>query len=141
MPISATRHTDAGARAFAIFFEKTIDWGYAITSSAYMDHYFQPSCTECRNAHTYLETARKRGWHYIGGRVHISGTEPGLLTRGPAGAERGVVVHMNIDAVTWVDKHGKFVGADVPYPHYTDDVYVAWHQHAWTVVSLIGTKS
>ncbi len=45
MPVLATKHTAAGAQAFAEFFIKTIDWGYATTSSAYMRHYFEQSCS------------------------------------------------------------------------------------------------
>ena len=41
MPVAATKHTADGAKAFAEFFIKTIDWGYATTSSAYMRHYFK----------------------------------------------------------------------------------------------------
>ena len=47
MPVAATKHSAAGAQAFAEFFIKTIDWGYATTSSAYMRHYFMHACSGC----------------------------------------------------------------------------------------------
>ena len=48
MPLEATQHTARGAQAFAAFFVKTIDWGYATVSGAYMRHYFATTCMSCR---------------------------------------------------------------------------------------------
>ncbi len=70
LPVAATRHTADGAKAFAEFFIKTIDWGYATTSSAYMRHYFEPTCIGCASVRSGLSTRpASSDRHFIGGRI------------------------------------------------------------------------
>ncbi len=72
MPLVATKHTPAGAVAFAKFFELTIDWGYATTSTAYMRHYYEPTCVTCKSIQLGLDRAAAKHRRFVGGRMAIS---------------------------------------------------------------------
>src|SRR4051794_15205328 len=71
VPLEATQHTGRGAQAFAEFFIKTIDWGYATTSSAYMRHYFTKSCIGCRSTAEALDKAARAKHHFVGDRFTL----------------------------------------------------------------------
>jgi hypothetical protein len=134
MSLEATQHTPAGAIAFAKFFELTIDWGYAVTSTAYMKHYIQPTCVTCKSIQIGLDNAAAKHRHFIGGRLSISTA----LDRGPGGpydAERSVDVTFRLPSVEVVDSSGAFVNGD---PAFTmkDRVYVRWVGSGWTVVEI-----
>jgi hypothetical protein len=134
MPLLATQHTRAGAVAFAQFFELTIDWAYATTSTTYMRHYYTHSCVTCRSIQLGLDNAAKKGRHFIGGRMTITNAvDKGVDTR--YGAERRVSVTYRLTAVEVVDKSGRFVDGG-PAVTMDDNVWLSWISGRWMAVEL-----
>ena len=140
MPLAATRHTSGGALAFAVFFGQTIDWGYATSDPAYPNHYFQPTCLECLNLRTALNTVKQKGGYYRGSRVTIVSAIPGA-TGGPDGAEISAILHTNVTAWDAVDRDGKSLGAGEPLRNVKEEIWLAWERDGWTVAYLQTTRS
>ncbi len=139
MPVAATRHTEAGAVAFSEFFIRTIDWGYATTSPAYMDHYYAQSCIDCRSAHNALEYVKKRGGHYIGGRLTLRATH---ITRVPPrlDSEVSTRVTLDVESIEAVDKNNKFLSGDIAYAGYHENLWLEWTQLGWRVIDMEGSR-
>lgn len=136
MPVAATVHSAAGAQAFAVFFVKTIDWGYATTSSAYMRHYYDPkTCGECEASAKTLDLTRGKKWHYLGGRIHPTVTGP-YADRQQFGSQYIEQVRFDVEALTAVDAHGNIKNADLPRKNGRVRIYCAWEGDHWTVVLL-----
>jgi hypothetical protein len=135
MPLEATQHTPDGAKAFAEFFIKTIDWGYATTSSAYMRHYFQHACVGCRSTADALDRARRKKHHFIGDRFTIkSATMTGPVTTQKA----HVVVTFDVESVEVVDKNGKPVDAAPAANGFRELVTLSWHGTQWAIDEFVG---
>ena len=132
MPIEATKHTAAGARAFAEFYLRALDWGYATMSGAYIRHYSAPKCTSCRSVADQLDAARRAGHRYIGGRSTVLRAHPG---RG--GAFRSQIVAIDSTAFEEVDRAGKFVTADVAYRGQQFDCKLTWRESRWAVTDIL----
>lgn len=140
MPVEATKHTIAGARAFAKFFLQTIDWGYATTSSNYMRRYFQPSCDECRVTRLALDNAHRDNEHYIGSRLTI--VKVGQPRRGgPRSADLTIQVTLNITSVELIDRDGRASHPDVAYNGFREQVGLRWDKPDWTTVWIHGKAS
>ncbi|HEY2299235.1 MAG TPA: DUF6318 family protein [Jatrophihabitans sp.] len=130
MPLEATQHTPEGAKAFAEFFIKTIDWGYATTSSTYMRHYFT-RCSDCDAVVRTINKDARLHHRYIGGRlVEQSAT----LVPVPRNAR--VVVTVDGTAREVVTQHGDFVSADPAHPGLKFGVTTRWMHAQWQVVDL-----
>jgi hypothetical protein len=133
MPLAATKHTPAGARSFAAFFIKTIDWGYATTSASYMRHYFTSACVECSNAANALDKARQRHHRYIGDRFMITRTG----SASPRGAAFTVTVTFDVSSVEVVDAHNKFVDGDAALTGYRETISLGWRPSGWLVIKMV----
>jgi hypothetical protein len=134
MPAAATRHTPAGAQAFARFFIRTIDWGYATTSSAYMRHYYQPTCTECRNVRAFLDNAARDGQHYVGARIlRVAAGR----ARHVGGGQLQVVLTIDVNSEELVSSSGHFVSGDAAHLGFHEQVGVRWHDRSWAVARLV----
>ena len=131
LPVAATRHTADGAKAFAAFFIKTIDWGYATTSSAYMRHYFQPTCVTCRNFATLFDDSRRHRQHFIGGRIAPGKAEIRADQRRPI-----VAVPFAITAFAQVTSTGHVVQADRSHDHERFDFTCDWTSHTWMIAGM-----
>jgi hypothetical protein len=133
MPLEATQHTARGAKAFAAFFIQTIDWGYATTSSAYMRHYFEQSCVQCRNAAMVLDNARRMHDHYVGGRITIRQLGP-IGAGGPNRSEYTARLRLDIDSVEVLTSSGHAKNPDHAHLNYGQSLGVRWSVGRWTVV-------
>jgi len=132
MPAMATRHTAAGAKAFAEFFIKTIDWGYATTSSTYMRHYFARTCIDCLSVANALDYDRNRGHRYIGDRFSIvRSTEPT-----PTGSTYQLHLELDVTASEVVDKNGNFVDGEGALNDYDELLRLAWSSRGWTISDM-----
>jgi hypothetical protein len=134
MPELATEHTPAGAVAFAKFFELTIDWGYATTSTAYMKHYYEPSCITCKSIQLGMEDAIRKHRHFLGDRLHITSAGPAAADTHHA-AELHVDVAFKLSSAEVVDQHGNFVDGQVALDM-TDRIWLAWRSSGWRVTEL-----
>jgi hypothetical protein len=135
MPLAATKHTPAGAAAFAKFFIQTIDWAYATTSTTYMRHFAAPDCVGCASLKKAIDGAGSRTRHFIGGRFTIRKLVPGGLG-GPNGAETSEFVHFDVTSVEVVDSTGRFIDGQGAFTDYRERPYLRWHNAAWSVVEL-----
>jgi hypothetical protein len=129
MPLEATQHTPEGAKAFAGFFIKTIDWGYATTSSAYMRHYFEPSCVSCRSAAIALDRARTKHRHFIGDRFTIR--------RVASTSNSRISVYFDVSSAETVDRHGKGVGGYPALTNFREDMHLVWTSPHWSVKQMV----
>jgi hypothetical protein len=138
LPVPLVR-TEAGARAFAEFFIKTIDWGYATTNSAYMRHYYQPSCDGCEVLADNIDSTHVAALHFDGGRLAIirsaSGTSAAI-----SGSELSIMVHVAISGEQAIDSSGAVRTADPPDPTHREEIFLAWRGQTWTVVSMSGAN-
>jgi hypothetical protein len=135
-PVTATQHSAAGAKAFAEFFIRTIDWGYATTSSAYMRHYFEPSCEQCEVVARLLDNAHRSGDHYIGGRIALKSSQ--VLAFEPVPT---VDLHLLVTADEVIDSHGKPKDADVAYPNLRERISLTWDCGRWVIKDMRGDSS
>lgn len=131
-PVAALAHTRAGAAAFAVFFIKTIDWGYATTSSTYMRHYFTHSCVNCRSValaidHTARAHRRLIGDRFIDLRASIANANASTMR---------ATVTFTITAVEVLGPNGKFVSGNKTIHGYGEAVAVRWGGSHWTVTQM-----
>ena len=134
MPVLATQHTKAGAVAFAIFFIKTIDWGFATTSSAYMNHYFVSSCSECTSyKQTFDMTAASRQ-HYIGGRTSHFSARNALRGRHPA--EASPVITFDVTSVEGLTADNRYVNSEPAHLGFQTQLWLEWSPRGWRVAFL-----
>jgi hypothetical protein len=139
MPLEATQHTPDGAKAFAQFFIKTIDWGYATTSSTYMRHYFLTGCKSCTGFTDVLDIAKRAGHRFIGGRFTVTSA---MLAKRPAApsADYTVVVTFNDSSFEEITRRNKFVRADGAHRGEKFEVSAAWASDRWVVVDLAANQ-
>jgi hypothetical protein len=110
---------------------RTIDWGYATVSGTYLRHYSAPSCSTCRSLADGMDTARKAGHRYIGGRITVLSARPGA-----AGALHSVIVKVNGTSFEEVDEHGKYVSADEAHIGLQFEITLHWAADMWDVTAL-----
>ena len=133
-PILATQHTAAGAEAFAEFFVRTIDWGEATISGAYMRHYSDPACTSCFGIAHDLDADRRAGHSYIGGRSTILSARPG-----DGGPLRSQVVSVRSTAFEEVDRTGQPISSNPAYSRLSYAVVLRWSSGKWLVQKVAVT--
>ena len=127
-PQAATAHTTHGAVEFARFFLLTIDWGYATTSSAYLNHYYEPSCAGCRIAAASLDKLAHEQRHVVGGRYHLH----------TARSHDANTIRVTADVADFkeVDQHNRFVRGGEGHVGIVFDVICDWIGDHWSVSSL-----
>ena len=134
MPVAATAHTRAGAVAFAEFFIKTMDWGYASVSSTYMRHYFTEACTICDGLADGIDGIRQKHQHVYGNRFSI---KPGNVADGGRNAAQySIDVNCDVTSGEITDGQGQFVDGQ-PALHIVERVGLRWYGDKWMVVSLL----
>ncbi len=135
MPVAATKHTAQGAKAFAEFFVKTIDWGYATTDSRYMRHYFEKSCRLCGDFANDFDQTKAGKYHYVGDRLHlISPTRN--VTSSVQNGQYMYRIKFNVDAFSSVDLTGKIFKAGAPIRGAVLDSTLRWRHQNWKIVAL-----
>ncbi|MCW2525702.1 MAG: hypothetical protein JWM76_562 [Pseudonocardiales bacterium] len=140
MPILATKHTPEGAVAFAAFFIRTVDWGYASSDPAYMNHYFQESCIQCVNYRTFLTSAKTKDAYYRGSRATIVDNSVGEIG-GPFNAEMSIVAHVNVTAWDLIDMNDKSLGSGITLDNVRQELWLRWIGGTWVVVDVtLGDK-
>jgi hypothetical protein len=112
-----------------------MDWGYATTSSTYMRHYYQPTCTECDGNATGIDEAAQEQHRFIGDRL-TNITAGTVATQGRAGVDLAVLVTFDVTGTEEVDKSGKYFDAQPPTPGYIETLYLSWSGVSWTVVDM-----
>ena len=129
LPLEATRHTQGGAVAFAEFFVRTIDWGYATISSSYMRHYFSPACVACVSLADGIDSAAAKHHRFIGDRISVMSASART-----SGDGAGVTVRVNFAVTSGevVDASGNFVDG-APALKQTVDLAAHWTGDMWSV--------
>jgi hypothetical protein len=139
MPLEATQHTDRGARAFAAFFIKTIDWGFATVNGRYAQHFSAPQCSGCLAFIRSFNTDRREHHRYLGGRVTIKRVR---LLGHPDGkrADYTAAVLYDLSAYVELAPSGKPVDGDRAQSNQRFYESIGWHHDAWFVEDLsVGT--
>jgi Family of unknown function (DUF6318) len=127
-PVAALEHTADGAKAFAEFFIKTIDWGYATMSGAYLRHYEAPACTTCRSLADGIDADRRQGRKYIGGRLSR------VVSSGKQTQRQ--IVRVNATSFEEVDQDGRFVTGDRAYTGQEFELRIEWLESGWRVTHI-----
>lgn len=135
MPLEATQHTARGAQAFAAFFIKTIDWGYATTSSAYMRHYMSRVCAVCVGFASAIDDVEGKHQHYVGGRFRTTKTVP-LDHPVAKGAEHTALVSVDVEPFRIATSDGSTISRGHGLRGQRFEVSVAWSDVHWRVVQL-----
>jgi hypothetical protein len=130
MPLLASQHSAAGAKAFAEFFIKTIDWGYATTSSTYMRHYFSKTCIGCLSTAVALDKAAHAKHHFIGDRVTVKSA---METRPPSMNARHLLATFDVTSTEVVDADGRYVDATPALNDLQQLVDLSWQSGRWVV--------
>lgn len=135
MPIEATKHTSQGAKAFAEFFVRTIDWGYATTDGSYMRHYFDKSCRLCAAFANDFDQTKAARYHYVGDRLHIISPTRNVMSNVPK-SQYTYRIQFNVDAFSSVDPTGKIYKAGAPIRGAVLASTLRWQHQSWTIVAL-----
>jgi hypothetical protein len=137
-PAAAKARTQAGANAFAEFFMRTLDWGYATTNPSYLKHYSGPSCGLCTGLATGIkETAAQKHW-YLGGRLTI---HPATATPiGPVTAPADYCSTVTVDstAQSVVDRTGTVFNDEPAHPNLRWKVCARSSASRWQATYLAG---
>jgi hypothetical protein len=108
-PAAAKAKTQEGANAFARFYIQTLDWGYATTSAAYMNHYYEASCGVCKSfADSFMRTSAAKHF-YLGFRITVEPAEPAQIAPVTAPADFCSQVTMDHTAGSAVDVRGNAI--------------------------------
>ncbi len=126
-------NTAAGALAFADYWMRTLDWGYATTDSSLAKGAFSPVCTDCARFMKIFDDARANGVHFLGGRMDVIRTEVEPVDH-RHGATAVVDVTVSIEALRAVDSSGHVVESGAASPQVTYRVWLQWLATRWTVV-------
>ena len=134
MPALATQHTRSGAVAFAEFFIRTMDWGYASVSSTYMRHYFTADCKICAGLADGIDGIRRKHKRVYGNRLTI---RPGSTTQigGSYSADYGVAVTYQVTSGEITTDRGEFVEGE-PSLTLSDRLFLRWFTDHWAVVAV-----
>jgi hypothetical protein len=132
-PLSLERNLPSAAGAFAVFWEKTIDWGYATVDSSLPRTVYSPSCAGCERFMKIFDGARADGVHFRGGRLLILAW---TIQRNDHhnGATAVIDVTFSIQSLEAIDRGGKVVETDPAVSRTTDRVWVRWTGTQWAVV-------
>lgn len=128
-PILATQRSAAGAKAFAEFFIRTIDWAYATNSTKYMRHYYEASCVACASTADAVDRAAQKGHHFVGDRFSIRR----VTAPAPSGTGYRVAVFFDVSAAEVVDHAGHFVDGLGALTNYEEQIVVKWRPSGWMV--------
>jgi hypothetical protein len=134
MPRSAAGHTSAGAQAFALFFVRTIDWGFAAMSGTYMRHYAAQSCLDCATFADGMDRDRRIGRRYIGGRITPRSAR--LAAWNSKIDAITAVVRFDMLSFEAITRAGRPVAADRSHVGERFEVSLTWRHGAWQVVRL-----
>ncbi|HEY3088811.1 MAG TPA: DUF6318 family protein [Jatrophihabitantaceae bacterium] len=132
-PRSLQKNLPSAAGAFAAYWEKTIDWGYATVDSSLPRTAYSVSCAGCARFMKIFDGARADGVHFRGGRLFVLAWT--IQPNDHHNVASAVVdVTLSIQALQAIDRSGKVVESDPAVARTTDRIWVRWTGTRWTVV-------
>jgi hypothetical protein len=133
-PALARQHTPDGALAFAVYYFKAFDWGYATNDSSLVAAISAPRCDACASYVKGLRSLRKRQEDLLGGRITLRSSSVAPNTYR---IEAEYVVDVAVDEQPVV-LHGPTATHTVSPAARNDHslVFVAWRRTAWEVVEV-----
>jgi hypothetical protein len=133
LPAVAKTNSNAGALAFAEYWERTIDWGYATVDSTLMRAAYSPGCKLCDQQAQIFDKATNNRVSFRGGREAIIGAS---LKKNDHhnGATAVVDITFDVQQLKVTDHTGKVVETDPATPHVTARIWVRWIAGKWLVV-------
>ncbi|MCW2542163.1 MAG: hypothetical protein JWN95_3888 [Frankiales bacterium] len=121
-----------GAQGFARFYMQTNDWAYATGSTTYMNHYFRPSCVECKSLRDAVDRATRLHRRLIGYRVKVKSVQS--VGDVDQTLRQSVLVSYDTTSGEVVDEHDKFVTGTPAIQNSADQLDLAWTASGWVVV-------
>jgi len=132
-PQSMEKNLPSAAGSFAVYWEKTIDWGYATVDSSLPRTVYSASCAGCERFMKIFDGARAQGVQFRGGRLLVL-----AWTIRPNdhhnGATAVVDVTFSVQALDAIGRNGKVVESDPAAERTTDRVWMRWTGTRWSVV-------
>lgn len=138
-PAAASGRTQAAANAFAKFFIQTTDWGYATTNSAYMKHYYGPSCGLCDGLARSFDLTAKAKHHYLGGQLTVRSSVAAAIAPVLAPADFCTSLSVDETATSVVDKAGKFINGEGAHQAMPFKLCSKYGDSKWAVTYLART--
>jgi hypothetical protein len=135
MPIEATKHTAEGAKAFATFYVRVIDWGEATVSASYMRHYTSVECSSCGPFLEGFASDHSAGHRRVGGRITVrsSRLSPKPLQHD---ADYTALVVFDVSAFQEFSRSGKVLESDARHLEEQFEVSIGWFARMWQAVDL-----
>jgi Family of unknown function (DUF6318) len=131
-PVGKT-NTAAGALAFADYWMRTLDWGYATTDSTLAKSAFVDSCSNCAVLVKQFDDARAKGRHFRGGRSRVSSSS--LQTNDHHNDATAVDdVTISTQPVRVLDSAGRVVDSAPANGTLTFRTWLKWRAIGWRVV-------
>lgn len=125
--------TDAGAKAFAVYFVKTIDWAYASMDTGLMTSASDATCTGCAALARAIDNRRALGDYYVGSRVTVLDTDVASVAN-PSNRLVNVVLSYTALSIKHPDGSEEF-SADAAKMIQLN-LRTAFVGQAWTVIEL-----
>ena len=125
--------SDAGAKAFAVYFVKTIDWAYASMDTGLMTSASDATCTGCAALARAIDNRRALGDYYVGSRVTVLDTDVASVAN-PSNRLVNVVLSYTALSIKHPDGSEEF-SADAAKMIQLN-LRTAFVGQAWTVIEL-----
>lgn len=135
-PALAKRHTAEGAVAFARYFYRALDWGYATNDPFLVTQVSASRCTACRRYVTGLRAVNSRpNAVLMGGHVDLDSASifQGVLD---IDADHAVDVKFDEEPVVLREPGAKPKVLAPGVVNYHSLVFVSWQRKAWAVVEV-----
>lgn len=136
-PEIARTQTDAGALAFAMYYEHALDWSLATSDSILLKQITSPGCAACDRYINNLNDLQRRNGHVVGGRISVGKVS---IAEGHSLVKADVVIKVECSQTpTAVVVPSKVPSAQSTTSQRTTSfIYMSWRGSRWTVVGDFG---
>jgi len=132
LPAVGKTNTAAGALAFADYWMRTLDWGYATTDSSLAKAAFLPTCSNCMILVKQFDDAQAKDRHFRGGRSSVLSSALQANDHHD-GATAVDDVTVSTGPLQVLDNGGHVVDSAPATPSLTFRTWLKWQSSAWQV--------
>lgn len=128
----AATHTAAGARSFATYYVRALDWGIATTDPYLVARLSAPGCRVCQGYVQSLTAMRDKGDSLRGARMQVVSAKV-MTGQLPVKADYGVELVVSEQAGVTVPAGSEAPGVTTHLGQDYTRVYVSWAADGWQV--------
>ena len=134
LPEAAKEHSPAGALAFATYFIKALDWGFATNDAYLVEKISSASCQACKRNISALDKLNHDHGIERGARVHLVS---GRLVTGDFRYKSELVAEIQLRQDRAVISRPSSAPTTIqPENPYTSLVFVSWQSGHWIIVEF-----